>query len=50
MRNLKKIVIKLNSSVCSIIGPMLSMLPTLSVKLSVCINPVLYIALNPQVT
>ena len=28
---------------------MMSMIPTISVKLSTCINPVLYIALNPQV-
>ena len=33
----------------SVIGPMLSMVPTITVKLSVCINPILYIALNPQV-
>ena len=37
-------------SICSIIGPMLSMVPTVFVKLSVVINPVLYIALNSQVT
>ena len=36
--------------ICSIIGPMLSMVPTVFVKLSVVINPVLYIALNSQVT
>ena len=30
------------------IGPMLSMIPTLTVKISVCINPILYIAYNPQ--
>ena len=35
--------------VFSVIGAMLSMVPTVTVKLSVCINPVLYIALNPQV-
>ena len=34
----------------SIIGPLLSMVPTVFVKLSVVINPVLYIALNSQVT
>ena len=28
---------------------MMSMIPTISVKMSTCINPVLYIALNPQV-
>merc|ERR1712062_157039 len=33
----------------SVIGPMLSMVPTITVKMSVCINPILYIALNPQV-
>ena len=33
----------------SAIGPMMSMIPTISVKMSTCINPVLYIALNPQV-
>ena len=30
------------------IGPLLSMIPTVTVKLSVCINPILYIAYNPQ--
>ena len=30
------------------IGPMLSMIPTLTVKISVCVNPILYIAYNPQ--
>ena len=29
------------------IGPMLSMVPTLTVKISVCANPILYIAYNP---
>ena len=33
----------------SLIGPMLSMLPTISVKTSVCINPILYIVMNRQV-
>ena len=28
---------------------MLSMVPTIAVKMSVCINPILYIALNRQV-
>ena len=28
---------------------MVSMIPTLTVKMSVCINPILYIALNRQV-
>ena len=32
----------------TIIGPMLSMIPTVAVKISVCINPLLYIAYNPQ--
>ena len=30
------------------VGPLLSMIPTVTVKLSVCINPILYIAYNPQ--
>ena len=33
----------------SLVGPMTSMLPTLTVKLSVIINPILYVALNSQV-
>ena len=33
----------------SLIGPMLLMIPTLSVKISVCTNPILYIILNRQV-
>ena len=32
----------------TMIGPMLSMIPTLTVKISVCVNPILYIAYNPQ--
>ena len=32
----------------SVIGPMLSMVPTMTVKLSVCANPILYIAYNPH--
>ena len=32
----------------TLIGPMLSMIPTIAVKISVCINPILYIAYNPQ--
>ena len=32
----------------TVIGPMLSMIPTLTVKISVCVNPILYIAYNPQ--
>ena len=34
----------------SLIGPMLSMLPTMTVKMTVLINPVLYIVLNSQVS
>ena len=41
---------KILFNICfSVIGPMLSMVPTITVKSSVCINPILYIALNPQV-
>ena len=32
----------------TVIGPMLSTVPTLAVKLSVCANPILYIAYNPH--
>ena len=32
----------------TVIGPMLSIVPTIAVKLSVCINPILYIAYNPN--
>ena len=32
----------------SLVGPMLSLVPTVTVKMSVCINPLLYIAANPQ--
>ena len=32
----------------AVIGPMLSMVPTMTVKLSVCANPILYIAYNPH--
>ena len=32
----------------TVIGPMLSTLPTIAVKLSVCANPILYIAYNPH--
>ena len=33
----------------SLVGPMTSILLTLTVKLSVIINPILYVALNSQV-
>ena len=32
----------------TLIGPMLSMVPTITVKMSVCANPILYIAYNPR--
>ena len=32
----------------SMIGPMLSVIPTITVKISVCANPLLYIAYNPN--
>ena len=32
----------------TMVGPLLSMVPTVTVKLSVCINPLLYVDYNPQ--